>query len=229
MKANFGAIVVDGRGKLGGHVASKNRSGSYFRTKVTPVNPQTNYQQTVRARFGARAAAWRGLTDAQRASWITAAPNFPVFDIFGNAKILSGSQLYSKLNLNLASAGQAAITTAPAPVAIASLVSLSLLSDLSSTLVDITAGLAAVPAGFTAVILATPLYGPGQAFVKNKYRQIGTVAAAATLNPTVQYADWNLLFGLLVVGQKLSVKVFLVSNTTGQAGVPFSASTTVIA
>jgi len=36
MKTLFGAIVVDGRGKLGGHVASKNRHGSYFRTKVSP-------------------------------------------------------------------------------------------------------------------------------------------------------------------------------------------------
>jgi hypothetical protein len=133
------------------------------------------------------------------------------------------------LNLNLAVAGAAAITTAPAPVAIESLGGLSVLADLSSTLVDITATLAAVPASFTAVIVATPLYGAGQYFVKQKYRIIGTVAAAATLGPTVQYANWNGKFGLLVVGQKISVKVYLVSTTTGQAGVPFSATTVVIA
>jgi len=47
MKMKFGAIVVDGRGKIGGHVASKNRGGAYLRTKVTPSNPQTGYQAAV--------------------------------------------------------------------------------------------------------------------------------------------------------------------------------------
>jgi len=45
MKTLFGAIVVDGRGKLGGHVASKNRHGSYFRTKVSQANQQVSIAQ----------------------------------------------------------------------------------------------------------------------------------------------------------------------------------------
>jgi len=49
MKTLFGAIVVDGRGKLGGHVASKNRHGSYFRTKVSPSQPASQYSANVRA------------------------------------------------------------------------------------------------------------------------------------------------------------------------------------
>jgi hypothetical protein len=225
--SGFGA--VDARGKIGGHVASKNRSGAYVRTKVSPVNPQSNYQQAARGRLGAMASGWRGLTDAQRQSFIDAAPSFPVFDVFGQQKILSGFQLYVQLNINLALAGQSAITSAPAPASIASLVSCALVSDLSSTLVSITCGLAAVPAGFSALVFATPLYGAGKAFVKNKMRFIQTIAAAATLNPTTSYASWNARFGTLVVGQKITVRIFLVSNTTGQAGVPFSATTTVVA
>src|SRR3546814_3353017 len=50
-KVKFGALMTDARGKLGGHVFSKNRAGSYLRTKVTPVNQQTSYQTSVRALF----------------------------------------------------------------------------------------------------------------------------------------------------------------------------------
>ena len=39
MKIKFGSEVVDGRGKIGGHVYSKNKGGAYKRTKVTPSNP----------------------------------------------------------------------------------------------------------------------------------------------------------------------------------------------
>jgi hypothetical protein len=228
-KVLYTAFMADARGKVNGSVFSKNRSGAYVRTKVTPVNRQTATQQLARGRFSARSAGWRGLTEAQRLSWSNAAPNFPVFDIFGNSKILSGSALYNMLNLNLAQAGQAAITTAPSPVAIASLVSAALISDVSDGTVSLTCGLTPVPAGFTAVVFATPQYGPGQYFVKNKYRFLQTVAAAGTLAPALLFTAYTALFGSLVAGNKISVKVFLVSNTTGQAGVPFSAVATITA
>jgi len=228
-KVLFTAIVADMRNKLNGTVFSKNRYGAYTRTKVTPVNPQSVAQTTVRARFAARAAAWRGLTDGQRFSWISGAAGFPITDIFGNSKILSGQALYGKLNLNLAQAGQVAITTLPVAVAVPSLVSIAVESDLSDNNIEIASPTAVIPAGFTGIVFATPLYGPGISFVKNKYRFITTIAAAGALNGADIRVQWGLINGPLVVGQKVSVKVFLVSNTTGQAGVPFTATTIVIA
>ena len=53
MKIKFGAIVVDGRNKIGGHVMSKNRAGAYMRTKVSPVNPRSLDQMSVRSRLSA--------------------------------------------------------------------------------------------------------------------------------------------------------------------------------
>lgn len=222
-KILFTAVVADMRNKLNGTVFSKNRYGAYTRTKVTPVNPQSADQQLVRGRFGARSAAWRGLTDSQRQSWIDGAASFPVFDIFGNSKILSGQALYNKLNLNLAQAGQAAITTCPAPVAITSLVSLAVTAGAGASEINVTAGIAAVPAGFSAIVTATPLYGAGISFVKNKFRFIDNLPATTAINPVDIFNEWEAKFGSLVAGQKLSVTMYLVSNTTGQAGVPFSA------
>lgn len=222
-KVLFTAIVADMRNKLNGTVFSKNRYGAYTRTKVTPVNPQSADQQTVRGRFGAFSANWRGLSEADRISWINAAPAFPIIDIFGNSKILSGHALYNKVNLNLAQAGQAAITTAPSAVEMPSLVSLAIVPEGPGTL-PMTAGITAVPAGFSCVVFATPTYGAGISFVKNKFRYLTTIAAAATLNPAVLGGIYVSKFGDMAVGDKVSVIAFLVNNTSGQAGVPFSAT-----
>ena len=98
MKIKFGAIVVDGRGKIGGHVASKNRGGAYLRTKVTPTNPQTTFQSAVRNRLTAFSQGWRGLTQAQRDAWNAAVSNFSKTDVFGDIKQPTGLNLYVKLN-----------------------------------------------------------------------------------------------------------------------------------
>ena len=47
----FGMMMTDARGKLGGHVLSKNRGGNYVRTNNVPSNPQSNFQTGVRAAF----------------------------------------------------------------------------------------------------------------------------------------------------------------------------------
>lgn len=93
MKIKFGALVTDGRGKLGGHVASKNRSGNYLRTKVTPSNPQTAAQQATRAVLGSLSTAWSGLTLAQRNSFNSAVGDWSGTNIFGDIKNPTGKNL----------------------------------------------------------------------------------------------------------------------------------------
>ena len=50
-KIKFGMMMTDASGKLGGQVFSKNRGGSYVRTKSTPVNRQSSAQMNVRGIF----------------------------------------------------------------------------------------------------------------------------------------------------------------------------------
>lgn len=227
-KIKYSALVSDMRNKLNGSVMSKNRYGSYVRNKVTPVNPQSTAQQTVRQRLGSNSQAWRGLTEEQRQSWIEGAANFPVFDIFGDQKILSGSALFVSLNNNLAMIGAAALTTCPVPVAVPSNIIESVAADVSDTSIEIGFSLDPVPANFALVLQATPLITPGVNFVKNRYRFTTSLPAATATGADI-YAAWNTLFGSLVAGQKVFVRGFLVSTTTGQAGVPSVASTIVVA
>lgn len=227
-KILFTAFLADARNKVAGTVFSKNRYGAYTRTKVTPVNPNTPAQAAVRGRLAARATAWRGLTEAQRQTWIDAAPSFPFTDIFGASKILSGQALYNKLNLQLAAAGQAAIDEAPAPVALPSLVSLAVNADAPGNSMAMVCGLTPVPTGFTLLLQVTPLYGAGISFVKNKFRQLVAIPAATAVASYNMYAIYTAAYGSLVQGQKVSIRAFLVSNTTGQAGIAFEAVTIVV-
>lgn len=92
-KIKWGAIVVDGRGKLGGHVFTKTKSGATMRTKVTPVNPQTAAQASARSRLGGNSQAWAGLTEDQRSSWNALASETSKTNIFGDQYFPSGKKL----------------------------------------------------------------------------------------------------------------------------------------
>jgi hypothetical protein len=71
-----GTIATAMSGSLAGVCASHNRYGQYFRQRAIPVNPQTEYQQNVRAQFGALASRWQAvLTADQRSAWETYALN----------------------------------------------------------------------------------------------------------------------------------------------------------
>lgn len=101
MKTLFGAIIVDGRGKLGGHVSQKNTYGTFLRTKTTSVNKRTSSQQAVRAIMADIVNIWGELTEAERTDWNQFASENPVTDIFGRPQGLTGINFFTKINLNL--------------------------------------------------------------------------------------------------------------------------------
>lgn len=218
----YSALVSDMRNKLNGSVASANRYGSYLRNKVTPVNPQTSFQQAARQRLGNLSASWRGLTQAQRNSWINGTDSFPFTNIFGDIKHLSGQTLFVKLNTNLLKIGEAQIDVAPLPVAIPAIAATAITVEetadaLTALAVTVTPG--TVPAGYALAVYATPPINPGVAFVKNQYRFIGVGTLAA--GELDLLADYSARFGSVALeGQSVFVRLALVSTTTGQQGVP---------
>lgn len=105
MKVNFGAIIVDGRGKLGGHVAQKNASGNILRTKISPVNRNTPSQQKRRTLIARLTKKWASLTDEQRGCWSHFSDLHPETDIFGKTLHISGFNIYLMVNANLVGMG----------------------------------------------------------------------------------------------------------------------------
>jgi hypothetical protein len=223
MKAKFGSIVVAGSGKIGGHVASRNRAGAYFRTKVTPVNAQTTAQLAVRNRLGTRSQAWRGLTEAQRAAWNGAVSLYARTDIFGDLKNPTGFNLYQRLNNNLVTVGAAAIVSPPQPAAVLTVGVTSIIPAAGTGLIPMVLT-ANVPAGTAVKVFATAPQSPGVSFVKSEYRLITTLPAA-TVTPVALGASYILKFGNWLVGQKLFFKIVFVNTLTGQESLPIQVAT----
>lgn len=227
-KVKYSALVSDMRNKLNGSVLSKNRAGNYIRNKTTPVNPQTASQQANRQLLGSFSSMWGGLTEGQRASWRGAVASFPYTDIFGDRKELDGKSLMIKLNMNLANAGQPPIQTAPSSVAVPVL-AITANDALDDGTVSFSINSATVPAGFSLLVYATPLVGGGVYFVKNKYRLLGAFTAAASdVDITAAYAAKFGAPGASDLGKAVSIRCALVSNATGQLGVPVDARTIVV-
>lgn len=218
MKIKWGALVVDGSGKLGGHVASKNKSGSALRTKVTPSNPQTSYQANVRSRLTSISQAWASLSDSERSQWNAAAPNFAGSNIFGDKVNPSGFNLYQKLNNNLAIIGGTAIDVPPSPAAVGALSSLSATAVNSTGAVTLTFA-PVIDASTTMLVFATSSENAGKSFVKNKFRLIGTMSSSNT-SPFVATTIFNAKFGGVgAVGKKIHFRIVGVNETTGQQGI----------
>jgi hypothetical protein len=218
MKAKFGAIVVDGRGKIGGHVMSKNRAGAYMRTKVTPVNPNTSFQASVRNRLASISSAWRGLTQVQRDAWNQAVNEFKRTDIFGDIKNPSGINLYQRLNNILSNVGGSALTTPPLPVSVSTFSALSVVVVTGTPAITLTYA-PAIPATEKVMVFGTAPQSAGKSFVKSEFRLIGVYDSADT-SPLALVSDYVAKFGSVgVTGKKLFFRAIHCNSTSGQAGI----------
>jgi hypothetical protein len=224
MKIKWGALVVDGRNKIGGQVASKNRNGSYMRTKVTPVNRQSTAQTTVRSRLSTISKTWHTITQAQRDAWASAVSAYKKTDIFGDIQNPSGFNLYQRLNNNIMTLGGTIVSNPPVVAA---------LDSISGCVLTYTVGTPALSLASTVVsgtdhgykIYATAPQSAGRSFVKSEFRliKVGTAALAATANILTEY---NAVFGSVgVIGQKIFVKAIACGSVSGVESIAIACHT----
>lgn len=218
-KIKFGMVVTDMRGKLGGHVFTKNRAGASTRTKVTPANPRTASQQANRALLGLFSVAWSALTDAQRASWNGAVDAWSKTNIFGDNVKPSGKNLFTALNKNLASVGIAQIDTAPEKVELPLLGFTGVGIDISNA--EITLATETIGANFQVVVSATPPLSAGTSFTKGKYRRVYSAAGNA-VDSNDLFLAYQDKFGAIAVGQNIYFEIKLIASN-GQVSVPETA------
>lgn len=213
MKMKFGAIVTDGRGKIGGQVASRNRSGAYLRNKVTPSNPRTVSQSQARSRLAGFSQAWRGLTEAQRAAWDAAVSQWSRTNVFGDIVNPTGKNLYTRLNVNIAIVGGTPIVLPPEPGIVTPASGLSIEASASVESLDLESDALNVDQAY--IIRATTNLSPGIGFFKNRLRviQIESGSTATSTDLSVNYLN---KFGNLTEGQKIAVTVVAVNPATGQ-------------
>lgn len=208
--------LTDGRGKLNGHVASKNRSGAYVRTKVTPTNPQTSFQLAARNLLTSLSQGWRSLTQAARDAWDAAVADFAKTDVFGDLRNPTGKNLYTRLNINLQNVGQPTISDPPLPAGAGNVIigTITVTNGGAKTVAYTEA-----TDGHKIQVWATPGVSPGKKFLKNDFRLIDTFDGAAA-SPFDMATAYEARFGEPAVGTRVGVQLVSVNENTGEMGVP---------
>ena len=201
--AKMKILDVPQSGSVGGRTSSRNRSGQYVRTRAMPTQPRTSSQINARARLTTCAAAWRGLTASQMASWAAFATSFTVVNSLGTSINLTGTQCFVKVNCVNLLLSRAIVLVPPAlPSFVACTVTaLAVVSGTPAyTLTGVTCA-----AGTTHMYFASPATSPGVTF-NGKYSYIGGNATytAGTFAGETMYAA---KFGVPIAGKKYFLKV----------------------
>lgn len=202
-------------GSYQGLTFSRNRFGQYLRSRAIPVNPRSTLQTTVRSRLSNNAAAWRLLTDAQRAAWAALGSLIVRTDSLGQSYNLTGFQAYVLVNNNKLAAGDAVVATPPTYVDPGTVATVTLTLTSAAFSVAYTP----TPAGTATrlFIYMSPQVTAGRSFQGDL--RLVTVTAVNAASPSNVLAAYTARFGAPVTGNKIFVNVVL--YTTGFLGTPF--------
>jgi len=93
-------VVSEIRGSVGGGVYTKGRSGPVMRNRVTPRNPRSSAQTTIRANMSAASRGASALSSTNKALWSTAAAAITKHNrVSGNAYNPSWITYYNSLTI----------------------------------------------------------------------------------------------------------------------------------
>lgn len=220
-KIKWGALVVDGRGKLGGHVLTKTRSGATIRTKVTPVNPQTAAQAAARSRLGGNSQAWKTLSEEDRRGWNEAAQQSAKTNVFGDQYFPTGKNLFTGLNSNLMLIGVTPLVTAPELQSVPVITELNVAITRTPFAVTITGQFeGSLPAASVVVEATTPLsvgvFNPSGKFRFIKFDDAADLSTGIDLT-----AGYENKFGIPANGKKIFFRAYAVSKETGESSPKF--------
>lgn len=211
--------VTDARGTQQGATYKKGRYGRQRINKPIPLNPNTARQAQARARFTNNSTAWRSLTQVQRDSWTSAAPNFPVKNKLGDLVTPPGNVVYQSVNNVREMLGQTVLTLPPnfssAPIWGLNTV---ITADMGTQSLYFTYADTPPVNGVNATVLsASPLMSAGINNPGTQFRQLTTIftyiAPPAALNFGAAY---NATWGALSVGYKLFVDAVNYVIATGK-------------
>lgn len=205
-------------GSENGTTASRNRFGQYYRTRAIPVNPSTPTQLVQRARMSTNAAAWRALTDAQRAGWLSLGAQISRNDALGQAYDLNGFMAYCSVNNNNLNAGNAIVSDAPALVTPPQLLTATI--TLTAAAFSIAYTTTPLGAGQRLFSYASLQRSAGRKFEGN-YKLIA-VSAAAAASPANILTAYTARCGVPIVGNRIFLS--LAVYQAGFIGSPFGVS-----
>lgn len=205
-RVSFSALIEEIIGKLAGSVFQDSYGGYQIRSRVSPRNPQSNYQQLRRGEFGFISASWRALTSIQRQTFIDAAITPP-----------AALNLFIQANVNLSLIDEPLIasyvpSSAPAAMPIE-------ITDLSvgSFKIKASGSTTIVPAGTTLLVFATYEKPPTKIFTNpSQFSPVIHYPAGTDLSsPTDISTEWISRFGIQRPNKQICIKSALIDTSNG--------------
>lgn len=221
--SGVGSVAISG--KIAGTVwANSGSAGAFIRVWAKPKNARTALQQFVRGVMSGISSSFRALTPDEVAAWNDAATssnnNALRVNVFGDSKVISGAQLFQRVNNVLQLVGVASVTNPPLVAPVDSITNCVATADVSSNQfdLDLTTFLAntTVPANTHLVVEATTQLSNGRSFFgKSQYRTVAVYDNPTAINPLDFFTDYTTKFGALVAGSKIGVRMRFVFANTG--------------
>jgi len=168
----YGVIITDIKGSVGGTTFKGSKSGPVIQNKITKADAVRagriqNQDGSPRnalpnLNLSRNASAWRSLDPADRAAWVSAAPDFEFTNRYGDPYTPSGFQLYMSQNNTLLNIAEPAISTPAAAASIEPTPEFEQASVGSNVIgISMPAG---IPAGYTLQIYLSGPISPGRNF-----------------------------------------------------------------
>jgi len=199
-------------GKLAGSVFQDSYMGIQIRTRVSPRNPQTYFQQLRRGEFGYLSAGWRYLSQIERNTWITGAGSIP-----------EALRLYLSSNVNLSLLDLPPITNYPGNSVVPSFpVEIETYND--TTIKIFAAGITKiVPANKSLLIFATYEKADTKIFSNpSQYSPIVSFPNGTDLSTAINItAEWISRYGQITTGKRICIKSVLIDTINGKRGAEY--------
>lgn len=189
MKVLYGAGVLGASGSMGGMTASHNRFGSYWRSRTTPVNPNTQRQNKIRSAVQFLAPRWSEvLTALQRAAWEVYATAITRTGSLGQQIKLTGYNMYMRSNvirnqsdLSIVEDAPIELTLAPADPTMVGTIDEA--NQEISIAFDDSLDWVGQSGGHLLVFMSIPV-AAGRTFIGGPWRLAGTIDGDDTTPPT---------------------------------------------
>lgn len=216
----LGPLVAGVSGKIGGTVFARNRGGSYARAHTVPINPATARQNFVRSNLADLAQLWTTtLTAAQRAAWELYASNVSINNRLGEARNLTGQNMYIRANTLLLDCGESRVDDGPTTFTVGPTITPTLVIDTANDEIDITDLGDYDPDTDGAInillTMGTP-QNPGVEFFKSPFTKVIGVNVPTTITLPL---DGNAAPYPIAAGQAIFLRMASVTPD-GRVGVP---------
>lgn len=170
----LGGLIADIRGSVGGVTFARNRGGAYARNRTVPINPSSTRQTAVRALLGDLSNVWTTtLTQAQRAAWELYAANVPLINPLGEARNVSGINMFVRTNSVMLDTGGTRLDDAPTEFTVGPTITPSFSIDAAADTFDINdlGGYPETAPGVRLFVAVGRPQNPGINFYKSPFRK----------------------------------------------------------